>query len=167
LVISYRTLREFAGKHSDSLEPLKTWHKIASKAAWSDITDVTAIYPHADAVGKCTAFNIGGNDFRLVVQIDYEAQLIYVKKVMTHAEYGRNNGKGWRNHATADKAQYTRPLTGFSPVAIDSSAEHARALKAVAAIMDRKRDLPPSSSGITSNGTIRWARQIPSTSSRS
>jgi mRNA interferase HigB len=95
-VISYRTLREFAGKHSDSLEPLKTWHKIASKAAWSDITDVTAIYPHADAVGKCTVFNIGGNDFRLVVQIDYEAQLIYVKKVMTHAEYGRNNGKGWK-----------------------------------------------------------------------
>ncbi len=95
-VISYRTLREFADEHSDSLEPLKTWHKVASTAKWLDIAEVKAVYPHADAVGKCTVFNIGGNDFRLVVQIDYEAQVIYTKKVMTHAEYSFKNGKQWK-----------------------------------------------------------------------
>jgi mRNA-degrading endonuclease HigB of HigAB toxin-antitoxin module len=36
------------------------------------------------------------NDFRLVVQIDFEAQVIYVKKVMAHAEYSRKNGKLWK-----------------------------------------------------------------------
>ena len=95
-VISYRTLREFAAEYSDSLEPLKAWHKIASRAAWRDIADLKNVYPHADAVGKCTVFNVGGNDFRLVVQIDYEAQVIYIKKVMTHAEYSRQNGKRWK-----------------------------------------------------------------------
>jgi mRNA interferase HigB len=78
------------------LAPLKTWHKIAGKAKWLDIADVKAVYPHADAVGKCTVFNIGGNDFRLVVQIDFEAQVIYVKKVMARAEYSRKNGKLWK-----------------------------------------------------------------------
>jgi mRNA interferase HigB len=95
-VISYRTLREFAEKYSDSLASLKTWHKVADKAMWLDIADVKAVYPHADAVGRCTVFNIGGNDFRLVVQIDFEAQVIYVKKVMTHAEYSRRNGTLWK-----------------------------------------------------------------------
>jgi mRNA interferase HigB len=95
-VISYRTLREFAEEHSGSLEPLKTWHKVASKAKWRDIVDVKAVYPHADGVGKCTVFNVGGNDYRLVVQIDFKAQVIYVKKVMTHAEYSRKGGKLWK-----------------------------------------------------------------------
>jgi mRNA interferase HigB len=95
-VISYRTLREFAGRRPDSAGPLKTWHKIASKSRWLDIADVKSVYPHADAVGKCTVFNIAGNEFRLVVQIDFEAQVIYVKRVMTHAEYSRGNGASWK-----------------------------------------------------------------------
>jgi mRNA interferase HigB len=95
-VISYKTLREFAEKHSDSLEPLKAWHKIASRETWLNIADVRAVYPHADAVGKCTVFNVGGNEFRLVVQIDFEAGVIYIKKVMTHAEYSRQHGKLWK-----------------------------------------------------------------------
>jgi mRNA interferase HigB len=94
--ISYKTLREFAETSPSALEPLKTWHKIASRAIWNDITDVRAVYPHADAAGKCTVFNIGGNDFRLVVQIDFDAQVIYVKKVMTHAEYSFKNGERWK-----------------------------------------------------------------------
>jgi mRNA interferase HigB len=95
-VISYRTLREFATRYPDSLEPLKVWHKISMRATWRDIVEVRNVYPHADAVGKCTLFNIGGNDFRLVVKIEFEAQVIYVKKVMTHAEYSRKNGKLWQ-----------------------------------------------------------------------
>jgi mRNA interferase HigB len=95
-VISYKTLREFAEKRPDSMEPLKTWYKVANKATWMDIVDVKAVYPHADAVGKCTVFNVAGNEFRLVVQIDFDVQLIYVKKVMTHAEYSREDGKHWK-----------------------------------------------------------------------
>jgi mRNA-degrading endonuclease HigB of HigAB toxin-antitoxin module len=66
-------IREFADENADSLASLKTWHKIAGQAKWLNIADVKAVYPHADAVGKCTVFNIGGNDFRLVVQIDFRS----------------------------------------------------------------------------------------------
>src|SRR6185295_16155845 len=95
-VISYRTLREFADTYSESLAPLKAWHKVASKSDWLDIVDVKGVYPHADAVGKCIVFNIGDNNFRLVVQIDFEGQIAYVKKVMTHAEYSRKGGSQWK-----------------------------------------------------------------------
>jgi HTH-type transcriptional regulator/antitoxin HigA len=50
-----------------------------------------------------------------------------------------------RNHATA-KTQYTRLLTGFSPVAIESSAEHGRALKAAAALMGKEKRSPAETS---------------------
>jgi HTH-type transcriptional regulator/antitoxin HigA len=50
-----------------------------------------------------------------------------------------------RNHATA-KRQYTRLLTGFSPVAIESAAEHGRALKAAAAVMDKENRSPAETS---------------------
>jgi HTH-type transcriptional regulator / antitoxin HigA len=46
-----------------------------------------------------------------------------------------------RNHA-AVRRRYTRLLTGFSPVAIESIAEHGRALKAVADLMDKENRSP-------------------------
>ena len=101
-VISFRTLREFGDQHGESRGPLKTWHKVASWSVWPDISAVRAVYPHADAVGKCTVFNIGGNDFRLVVQIDFETQVIYVKTVMTHAEYSRS-GRAARGTASGSR----------------------------------------------------------------
>lgn len=95
-MISFRPLREFSVEHPEALEPLRAWHKIAAGSTWKDITEVRAVYRHADAAGKCTVFNIGGNDFRLVAQIDFENRIIYIKKVMTHAEYSLRNGTRWK-----------------------------------------------------------------------
>jgi HTH-type transcriptional regulator/antitoxin HigA len=50
-----------------------------------------------------------------------------------------------RNPATAE-TQYTRLLSGFSPVAIESVAEHGRALKAAAALMDKENRSPAETS---------------------
>jgi mRNA interferase HigB len=92
-VISFRLLRDFALDYPLCLEPLKAWHKIAGTADWRSIAEVRLVYPHADAVGNCTVFNIKGNEFRLVVRIDYGTQVIYTKKVMTHAEYSKKQGQ--------------------------------------------------------------------------
>ena len=85
-VISYKLLREFSVEYPESREPLKAWQSIA---------DVRAVYPHADAVGSCTVFNVMGNNFRLVTRIDYDSRIIYTKKGMTHAEYS-GNPKHWQ-----------------------------------------------------------------------
>ncbi len=41
-----------------------------------------------------TIFNIGGSKYRLVVKINYARQAIYIKRVLTHAEYDRER---WKN----------------------------------------------------------------------
>lgn len=94
--ISYKRLREFSDDHPEALEPLKAWYKTASRSSWKNLSDVRHVYPHADAVGKCTVFNVMGNEFRLVAQIVYEVQIVYIRKVMTHAEYSIKNGARWK-----------------------------------------------------------------------
>ncbi|MFB2979824.1 type II toxin-antitoxin system HigB family toxin [Microseira sp. BLCC-F43] len=93
-VISYRRLREYGKTHSDCQEALDNWYKVAQKADWSSLVEVQSVFPSAEAVGNFTVFNIKGNKYRLIVSIDYERQLIYIKYILTHAEYDKEN---WKN----------------------------------------------------------------------
>jgi mRNA interferase HigB len=93
-VISYRRLREYSEKHSNCREALDSWYKIASNADWSNLVEVQSVFPRAEAVGSFTVFNIKGNNYRLIVSIDYEKQLIYIKYILTHAEYDKES---WKN----------------------------------------------------------------------
>ena len=68
-ILSRRALKAAGQKHEDLEEPLDVWYRIAKKAEWKSLADVRQTYPHADAVGKYTVFNIKGNDYRLIVEI--------------------------------------------------------------------------------------------------
>lgn len=92
-VISYRCLREYARSHNDCRDSLDSCYKIASKANWSNLIEVQSVFSTAEAVGNFTVFNIKGNKYRLIVSIDYQRQLIYVKYVLTHAEYDKEAWK--------------------------------------------------------------------------
>ncbi len=93
-VISRKTLREFCEKHADATEALYAWYKIASRATWQNLLDVQQIYPKAEAVGNFTVFNIKGNRYRLIVDLVYVSQRVYIKYVLTHAEYDKDE---WKN----------------------------------------------------------------------
>jgi mRNA interferase HigB len=92
-VISYRALREFGETHPAAKEPLRAWYKTARQAEWKDLMEVRQTYPTADYVDGLTVFNISGNNYRLIVGINYQAQVIYIKHVLTHAEYSKENWK--------------------------------------------------------------------------
>lgn len=98
-VISLRRLREFWEQHPDAEAPLQTWYRVARHAEWTSIRDVRQTYPDADAVtaesgATMTVFNIGGNKYRLITSIWYEGQHVYIKRVLTHAEYSKDRWKG-------------------------------------------------------------------------
>jgi mRNA interferase HigB len=94
-VISRKALRDFADRHPDAAHPLDDWFHCARRASWTSIVDVKRVYPHADAVGPWTVFNIGGHKFRLVVEINYTTGRVFIVRVMTHAEYSREDLKKW------------------------------------------------------------------------
>ena len=92
-IISKAAITEFTKARRDALEPLLHWHSVTRHAAWSHPVDVRASFPHADTVGVFTVFNIGGNKYRLVSVIKYRWQVVYIRNILTHAEY---DGGKWK-----------------------------------------------------------------------
>jgi mRNA interferase HigB len=92
-IMSRKKLLPFSQKHPNAFTPLDTWYRIAKAAKWQHLEQVKQSFPKAEAVGNFTVFNIKGNSYRLIVSIDYEAQIIYVKYVLTHAEYDKDEWK--------------------------------------------------------------------------
>jgi mRNA interferase HigB len=93
-LISIRNLREDCAKYPDVEKQIDNWYAIVKKAEWSNLEDVRQIYRDAEAVGNFTVFNIKGNDYRLIVGIDYPGQMVYYKYFLTHSEYDKSQ---WKN----------------------------------------------------------------------
>jgi mRNA interferase HigB len=92
-VISKRAWRQAVAADPALGAAIAQWHKIASAASWRNLVEVRKVYPSADSVGPYTVFNIKGNAYRLIVKIEYRWQIIFVKHLLTHAEYDRKEWK--------------------------------------------------------------------------
>ncbi len=92
-VISRKKLREAARKYPDVETALDVWFRVAKRALWQDIADVRKTIASADAVDRWTVFNIRGNNYRLITEINYRFCRIYIRHVLTHAEYDRERWK--------------------------------------------------------------------------
>ena len=88
-----RALKTFWDAHASAEMPLRAWYQVASRATWRSLDDVRRTYPSADLVERLTVFNIGGNNFRLITRVEYQRQEIYIRYVLTHAEYDKEDWK--------------------------------------------------------------------------
>ncbi len=89
-ILSKRTLREFWERHPDVEQPLLAWYREVEKEDWSTPAQLLDRYPTASIVGTDRAvFRIKGNSYRLVVRVNYQKRILYVRFVGTHAEYDR------------------------------------------------------------------------------
>jgi mRNA interferase HigB len=92
-VLTFSALRTFWERNSgfaDAREPLLAWYRHALHADWASPTEVKADFGKASILrdGR-VVFNIAGNKYRLVVWINYEHRIMYVRFVGTHAQYDR------------------------------------------------------------------------------
>ena len=95
-VIARRTLREFYEypSYRDAEGPIEAWYAEASKANWHSHHDIKAQYGNPSIINDETVvFNIAGNKYRLVVNVDYGRQALYVKFVGTYKQYDKLNSK--------------------------------------------------------------------------
>lgn len=93
-IITRQRLKEFWETHPTAKSPLQAWYTHARQAQWQSLLEVREDFPTADQVQRLTVFNIGGNNYRLIVRIEYEKQRIYIRSVLTHAEYDKDR---WKN----------------------------------------------------------------------
>lgn len=93
-VINRKKLLLATREHADLGEPLDAWYRIAKRPRWRNLTDVRRVFPSADPVGQLTVFNIKGNRYRLITEINYRTGKIFLRHVLTHAEYSK---EGWKS----------------------------------------------------------------------
>ena len=93
-VIAKKILREFWERHNDCEQQLKAWFQEASKAEWINPNEIKAEYPSASIIGnERIVFNIKGNSYRLIVKINFDYQMIWIRFIGTHSEYDKINAK--------------------------------------------------------------------------
>lgn len=87
-IIARKTLREFWERHPDSEHALKAWYNDAKQAAWASPNAIRQTYATASIIANNrVVFNIRGNHYRVIVAINYEYQIMYIRFVGTHHEY--------------------------------------------------------------------------------
>jgi mRNA interferase HigB len=91
-LISRKRLGEFGEQHPDAVESLDVWCRIIQRAQYRTPKEVKAQFGGASFLGGTViVFNIGGNKYRLVVNMRYDLQIVFVLHVFTHEEYDEWN----------------------------------------------------------------------------
>lgn len=92
-VITKKRLVEFAARFPVSRDPLLKWYKLIRQTDFASFAALRSVFRAADQVGKLTVFDIGGNKFRLIAAIHYNRRRIYIRHVLTHAEFDKGKWK--------------------------------------------------------------------------
>jgi mRNA interferase HigB len=93
-VIAVKTLRLYAKKKKEAEQSLFAWYEESCKAGWKSHNELKAQIRNASVIGdKRVVFNIHGNKYRLIVDIEYRLQIIFIVWIGTHKEYDRTDSK--------------------------------------------------------------------------
>lgn len=87
-VISMKVFRDFYLKHPEVETGIKIWSKKVKSAAWEKSIDVLETFPGSRPIkNDRVIFNLRRNEFRLIVQVNYLRQTVYVVFIGTHQQY--------------------------------------------------------------------------------
>jgi len=95
-IIARRTLRQFVESRAGHRDQqalkaaLDAWFDEVRKARWSNTADVKRLYASASIVSSDRiVFNIRGNAYRLVIAVDFDKGIVWIKWLGTHRDYDR------------------------------------------------------------------------------
>ena len=93
-VITKRRIVEAKHKHRNCVTALDGWFKVVEKNTFANFSDLKKTFNSIDKVGDLFVFDIGGNKLRLIASIHFNRQKLYIRHILTHAEYDDDK---WRS----------------------------------------------------------------------
>ena len=89
-IIVKRTLREFWKKHATTEQSLKSWFHEMGNAHWISPSDLKKDYPSASILeDNRVVFYIKGNKYRLIIKVNYDFQIIWIRFIGSHTDYDK------------------------------------------------------------------------------
>ena len=91
-IIAKRTILYYVDKYPQARTPLLAWYNEFLKQEFSNFNEMKAIYGNASIVANNrVVFNIKGNDYRLIVSVNFKQLAAYIIWFGTHGEYDKIN----------------------------------------------------------------------------
>lgn len=82
-------IEAFTRRHPQARRPLQHWMQIAEHAVWTSLVDVKNSFDSVDYKSGLCIFNIHGNRYRLIARVLFDAKLVLIVDILTHAQYDR------------------------------------------------------------------------------
>ncbi|MEI8166352.1 MAG: type II toxin-antitoxin system HigB family toxin [Chloroflexales bacterium] len=92
-IITRKRLNECIETHPNAKPGLVHWYRTIKPATIQSFAELRTLFPSADQVKNLTVFNIGGNTTRRIAAIHYNRQQVYIRAILTHAEYDAGKWK--------------------------------------------------------------------------
>lgn len=93
-IIAVKTLKEYWEEFPQAEQALLSWYDEAEAASWSNPNELKAQYRNASVLtDKRVVFNIHGNTYRLIVDIEYRLKIIFIVWFGTHKQYDKIDTK--------------------------------------------------------------------------
>ena len=96
-LISQKALTEFWKVHSAAEAPLRNWSRAIRRGTFTNLIELKASFGPVDYVPIAPrglhVFNLGGNKYRLITSIRFDKQRIYIRNILTHADYSKGDWK--------------------------------------------------------------------------
>lgn len=92
-VITQKRIWEAMEAHPECASALDGWYRLMKRNRFISYSSLRRVFNSVDKVGELYVFNIGGNKLRLIANIHFQCQRVYIRMILTHSEYGENK---WR-----------------------------------------------------------------------
>lgn len=95
-IIKESTLYEYckSSRYKQAEDSIKSWLYEVRYSYWENTNELKSKYGNASIISsKRVVFNIKGNEYRLIVDIEYKLKIVFVVWFGTHAEYDKIDAK--------------------------------------------------------------------------
>ncbi|TBU81909.1 type II toxin-antitoxin system HigB family toxin [Pseudomonas daroniae] len=92
-VITQKRIWEAKNKWPNTANALDAWYRLISKVELKDFAELKQLFPSVGKVANKHVFDIGGNKLRLIAVVDYPFKKVFIRDVLDHKEYDRNQWK--------------------------------------------------------------------------
>ncbi len=87
-VIAVKTLRKFEKDYPQAKQSIFAWYEEVEIAQWNNPNELKFHFHNASIISaKRVVFNIHGNLYRLIVDIEYRLKIVFVVWFGTHKQY--------------------------------------------------------------------------------